>query len=81
MVNVIKKNGEHQKFNAEKIRRAIRKSATRVCVELTDKEEKQVVDGVKKQLQFQETDIFQQILSPLLLQELGNTFNVCSDLL
>ena len=57
MVNVIKKNGEHQKFNAEKIRRAIRKSATRVCVELTDKEEKQVVDGVKKQLQFQETDI------------------------
>ena len=57
MVNVIKKNGEHQKFNAEKIRRAIRKSATRVCVELTDKEEKQIVDSVKKQLQFQETDI------------------------
>ena len=57
MINIIKKNGEHQKFNAEKIRRAIRKSATRVCVELTDKEEKNVVDLVKKQLQFQETDI------------------------
>ena len=57
MINVIKKNGEHQKFNAEKIRKAIRKSATRVCIELTDKEEKQVVDSVKKQLQFQETDI------------------------
>lgn len=57
MVNIIKKNGELQKFNGEKIKRAIRKSAARVCVELTDKEEKQVVDSVKKQLQFQETDI------------------------
>lgn len=57
MVNIIKKNGEIQKFNSEKIKRAIRKSAARVCVTLTDKEEKQVVDSVKKQLQFQETDI------------------------
>lgn len=57
MVNVIKKNGEHQRFNSEKIRRAIRKSATRVCIELSEKEEKQVVDSVKKQLQYQETDI------------------------
>lgn len=57
MVNVIKKNGEHQKFNSEKIKRAIRKSANRVCVELSDKEEKQIVDSVKKQLQYQETDI------------------------
>lgn len=57
MVNVIKKNGEHQKFNAEKIKRAIRKSATRVCVTLSDKEERQIVESVKKQLQYQETDI------------------------
>lgn len=57
MVNVIKKNGERQKFNSEKIKRAIRKSANRVCVTLSDKEEKSVVDQVKKQLQYQETDI------------------------
>jgi ribonucleoside-triphosphate reductase len=57
MVNIIKKNGELQKFNGEKIKRAIRKSANRVCVTLTDKEEKQVVDSVKKQLQYQVQDI------------------------
>ena len=57
MINIIKKNGEVQKFNAEKIKKAIRKSAERVCIKLTDKEEKQVVDNVKKQLQYQETDI------------------------
>jgi anaerobic ribonucleoside-triphosphate reductase len=57
MVNIIKKNGDIQKFNGEKIKRAIRKSASRVCVTLSDKDEKQVVDSVKKQLQYQETDI------------------------
>ena len=57
MINVIKKNGELQKFNGEKIKRAIRKSADRVCIVLTEKDEKQVVDSVKKQLQYQETDI------------------------
>ena len=57
MINIIKKNGEPQKFNGEKIKRAIRKSATRVCVTLTEKEEKQIVDSVKKQLQYQETDV------------------------
>lgn len=57
MVNVIKKNGELQKFNGEKIKRAIRKSAERVCVTLTEKEEKQVVDSVRNQLKFQEVDV------------------------
>ena len=57
MVKIIKKNGEEQAFNGEKIKRAIRKSADRVCVTLTDKEEKKIVDIVKKQLQYQETSI------------------------
>lgn len=57
MINVIKKNGEIQKFNAEKIRKAIRKSAIRVCITLTEKDEKRVVDTVRKQLQYQETDV------------------------
>ena len=54
MIKILKKNGEQQNFNGEKIRRAIRKSADRVCVTLTEKEEKKVVDTVKKQLQYNE---------------------------
>lgn len=57
MVDVIKKNGELQKFNGEKIKRAIRKSAERVCVTLTDKEEKQVVDSVRNQMKLQEVNV------------------------
>lgn len=57
MVKIIKKNGEEQAFNGEKIKRAIRKSAERVCITLTDKEERKVVDTVRKQLQYQETAV------------------------
>lgn len=57
MIKILKKNGEEQPFNGEKIKRAIRKSATRVCVTLSDKDEKKVVDTVKKQLQYHETAV------------------------
>ena len=57
MIKILKKNGEEQAFNGEKIKRAIRKSANRVCVTLSDKEEKKVVDMVKKQLQYNETAV------------------------
>ena len=57
MVNVIKRNGSEQKFDANKIKIAIRKSANRVCVTLTEKEEKQVVDSVKNQLKYQEVAV------------------------
>lgn len=57
MVNVIKRNGSEQKFDANKIKNAIRKSANRVCVTLTEKEEKQVVDSVKNQLKYQEVAV------------------------
>lgn len=39
-IKILKKNGEEQSFNGEKIKRAIRKSAERVCVTLTEKDEK-----------------------------------------
>ena len=52
MIKILKKDGEEQAFNGEKIKRAIRKSAERVCVELTDKEEKKVVDTVRRALQY-----------------------------
>lgn len=57
MIKIIKKNGEEQNFNGEKIKRAIRKSAERVCITLTEKEEKKVVDIVKKQLQVNQVPI------------------------
>lgn len=57
MIKILKKNGEEQSFNGEKIKRAIRKSAERVCVTLSEKEEKKVVDVVKKQLQYIETAV------------------------
>ena len=57
MIKILKKNGEEQNFNGEKIKRAIRKSAERVCIQLTDKEEKKVVDTVRNQLKYNETAV------------------------
>ena len=57
MIKILKKNGEVQNFNGEKIKKAIRKSAERVCVTLSEKDEKKVVDTVRKQLQYNEEAI------------------------
>lgn len=57
MIKILKKNGELQNFNGEKIKRAIRKSAERVCITLTPAEEKKVVDTVRKQLQYHEVAV------------------------
>ena len=56
-IQIIKKNGSLQDFDGEKIKKAIRKSATRVCVELTDKEENKVVNTIQKQLQYNTTPV------------------------
>ena len=55
--NVVKKNGEIQRFNGEKIRRAIRKSANRVCVVLTEKEEKDVIESVRARVKAMDRDV------------------------
>lgn len=57
MVKIIKKNGSLEDFNGDKIKKAIRKSAERVCITLTDKEENKVVSSVKKQLQYNEVPV------------------------
>ena len=57
MIKILKKNGDLQNFNGEKIKRAIRKSAERVCITLTPSEEKKVVDTVRKQLQYNEVAV------------------------
>lgn len=57
MIQIIKKNGNVQKFDGNKIKKAIRKSAERVCITLTEKEENKVVNIVKRQLQYNEVPI------------------------
>lgn len=57
MIKILKKNGDLQNFNGEKIKRAIRKSAERVCITLTQTEEKKVVDTVRRQLQYNEVPV------------------------
>lgn len=57
MIQIIKKNGMIEKFNGDKIKQAIRKSAERVCVTLTEKEENKIVNTVKKQLQYNEVPV------------------------
>lgn len=57
MIQVLKKNGAVVPFDGNKIKCAIRKSAERACVALTDKEENKVVNSVKKQLQYNEVPI------------------------
>ena len=56
-IKVVKKNGIIQDFDGEKIKKAIRKSATRVCVDLTEKEECKVVDIIRKKLQYNTTPV------------------------
>ena len=46
-LSVLKKNGNTVDFEPQKIKNAIRKSAERVCVTLTDKEEDKVVAFAK----------------------------------
>ncbi len=49
-LSVLKKNGNTVDFEPQKIKNAIRKSAERVCVTLTDKEEDKVVAIAKRRM-------------------------------
>ena len=49
-LSVLKKNGNTVDFEPQKIKNAIRKSAERVCVTLTDKEEDKVVVFAKRRM-------------------------------
>lgn len=49
-LSVLKKNGNTVDFEPQKIKNAIRKSAERVCVTLTDKEEDKVVAFAKRRM-------------------------------
>lgn len=50
MVRIIKKNGVIEDYNSQKIKNAIRKSATRVMVTLTETEENRICNFVETQI-------------------------------
>lgn len=57
MIKILKKSGNVESFNGEKIRRAIRKSANRVCIPLEGKDENKVVNNIRNQLKYNEEPV------------------------
>lgn len=57
MIKILKKNGEIQDFNGDKIISAIEKSAERVCIKLSEEQKEKVVNTIQTQLQYNETEI------------------------
>lgn len=57
MIKVLKKNGVIQDFLADKIKKAVRRSATRVCITLSEKEENKVVNSIKTALKYNDNAI------------------------
>lgn len=71
-IKIIKKNGSLQDFNGEKIKKAIEKSATRVCINLSEEEKNNVVENVKNQLQYNELPISVKIVHNMVECALDN---------
>ncbi len=57
MIKVLKKNGAIVNFDGSKIRKAIQKSAERVCIPLSKNDEDKVVSTVRNKLQYNQTPI------------------------
>lgn len=57
MIKVLKKNGAVVNFDGSKIRKAIQKSAERVCTPLSKNDEDKVVSMVRGKLQYNETPV------------------------
>lgn len=57
MIKVLKKNGAIVNFDGAKIRKAIQKSAERVCMPLSKNDEDKVVAMVRGKLQYNETPV------------------------
>lgn len=57
MIKVLKKNGAIVNFDGNKIRKAIQKSAERVCIPLSKNDEDKVVSTVRNKLQYNQTPV------------------------
>ena len=72
MIKIIKHNGQIESFNGEKIRRAIRKSAARVCIEIPEKDENKLINSIKNKLKAQLVDISVNTIHNMVETELDN---------
>ena len=72
MPKIIKHNGELEAFNGEKIRMAIRKAATRVCIEIPEKDENRLISNIKKKIKVQLIDISVNTIHNMVETELDN---------
>lgn len=72
MINIIKKNGELQKFNGEKIKRAIRKASERVCIEIPEKDENKLINNIRNKIKSQLIDVSVNTVHNMVETELDN---------
>lgn len=72
MPKIIKHNGEIEVFNGEKIRTAIRKAATRVCISIPEKDENRLISNIKKKIKVQLVDISVNTIHNMVETELDN---------
>lgn len=72
MPKIIKHNGELETFNGEKIRVAIRKAATRVCITIPEKDENKLIANIKKKFKTQMVDVSVNTIHNMVETELDN---------
>lgn len=72
MIKIIKHNGELESFNGEKIRSAIRKAATRVCIEIPEKDENKLISTIRNKVKSQLVDISVNTIHNMVETELDN---------
>lgn len=72
MIKVIKKTGKVENFDPQKIKNAIRKSAERVCIELTEKEENKLVQNIKNKFKYIDVPISVNTIHNSVETELDN---------
>lgn len=72
MVKIVKHNGSIEAFNGEKIRAAIRKAATRVCIEIPEKDENKLISSIRNKVKTQLVDISVNTIHNMVETELDN---------
>ena len=72
MIKILKKNGETQNFNGEKIRTAIKKAAERVCIEIPEKDQNKLISTIRNKVKAQLIDISVNTIHNMVETELDN---------
>lgn len=72
MVKIIKHNGDEESFNGEKIRVAIRKAASRVCIDIPEKDENKLISTIRNKVKTQLVNISVNTIHNMVETELDN---------